>query len=361
MKKKLTFCIGTRPEAIKLAPLILLAKARGHETEVISTGQHREMLLPILKFFQIKADVDLDVLKPDQALADLTAAILQKISQTIAHKRPDFLFVQGDTTTALASALAAFYEKIPVVHVEAGLRTHDRYSPFPEEMNRTVLATLANFHFAPTEGAKKNLNESGITENVWVTGNTGVDALRIASTLPIPETHAGKSDERKILVTCHRRENQGEPLAAICNALLEIADQFPDVRILFPVHLNPHVQKTVQEKLGTHSRITLLAPLNYPEFSALMKESYILVTDSGGVQEEAPYFKKPVFVMRESTERPEGIEAKVAELIGSDRKKIVEKISKALTDSAYYESFRHSENPYGDGFASEKILQALGL
>ena len=354
--KKLMVCIGTRPEAIKLAPLVLAAKARHFDVSVLISGQHREMLAPFLSFFKIHADHDLSVFKPNQTLPSLTAAILQGMGPILKSAQPDLLFVQGDTTTAFACALAAFYEQVPVAHVEAGLRTFDRYSPFPEEMNRMFVSRIAEYHFAPTVLAKENLAREGITERVFVTGNTGVDALRFT----LEKDPARLSESSKmILVTCHRRENHGKPLEHICDALLEILEKHPDARVVFPVHLNPHVQKIVNAKLAGHPRISFISPQGYEEFTALMKQAYLLLTDSGGVQEEAPYLKKPIFVLRESTERPEGIDAGVSVLVGSDSEKIVNVVSRALSDSAFYQSFQRAASPYGDGYAAEKILDLL--
>ena len=350
------FCIGTRPEAIKLAPLILEAQKRGYPVRVLASGQHKEMLIPFLEAFQIKLDYNLEVLKPNQSLSDLTGEILRKTTPILKSDRPDLLFTQGDTTTTFACSLAAFYEKIPVVHVEAGLRTFDRYSPFPEEMNRSMVGRIAEYHFAPTSVAKENLLKEGITKNVFVTGNTGVDALRII-TEKLPET--SDKNSTLILVTCHRRENHGEPLNEICDAILEILSKQPDANVVFPVHLNPQVQAVVKTKLSNHPRILLIAPQGYEDFALLMKKSYLILTDSGGVQEEAPYLKKPIFVLRESTERPEGIDAGVSVLVGSNRKKIVESVNRAFQDAAFYEGFRKSANPYGDGHAAEKILDVL--
>ncbi len=350
------FCIGTRPEAIKLAPLILEAQKHGFPVRVLATGQHKEMLVPFLKAFQIKLDHDLEVLKPNQSLADLTAEILKKIAPVLKDDRPDLLFTQGDTTTTFACSLAAFYEKIPVAHIEAGLRTFDRYSPFPEEMNRSMVGRIAEYHFAPTTLARDNLLKEGLTKNIFVTGNTGVDALRII-TERLPESAA--KDSKMILVTCHRRENHGAPLNEICDAILEILKLNPDASVVFPVHLNPQVQTVVKTKLANHPKVSLIEPQGYEDFALLMKQSHLILTDSGGVQEEAPYLKKPIFVMRESTERPEGIDAGVSALVGSDRKKIVETVTRAFQDQAFYESFRKSANPYGDGHAAEKILDFL--
>jgi UDP-N-acetylglucosamine 2-epimerase (non-hydrolysing) len=354
----LLFCIGTRPEAIKLAPLVLLAKARGYDARILSTGQHREMLYPILSFFGLTPDFDLSVLQEGQTLADLASAILSKSSEVMATLQPKIVFVQGDTTTAFACGLSAFFAKIPVAHVEAGLRTGERYSPFPEEMNRSLLGSIATFHFSPTESAKENLRLENITENVWVTGNTGIDALRITNTLQAAD-HSPPPDLKTILVTCHRRETHGAPLIEICDALLALVNTHDDIKVIFPVHLNPNVQSVVYQTLGNHPRIKLIPPVNYADFSNLMKECFIILTDSGGIQEEAPYFKKPIFVLRDSTERPEGIAAKVAELVGSNKSVILEKVNRILADPSYYESFQHSKNPYGDGFASEKILDFL--
>lgn len=355
--KKLLFCIGTRPEAIKLAPLIIAAKALGAEARVLTTGQHRDMLKPFIELFKIDVHHALDVLKPNQSLSNLTASIINAVQPVIQSERPDFVITQGDTTTAFASSLAAFYEKTSVVHIEAGLRTFDRYSPFPEEMNRKLIGSIASFHFAPTACAEQNLKREGIVENVYVTGNTGVDALRI--TLEKLGVRAPLGGIKQILVTCHRRENHGEPLNQICAAILKIVQAHPDTIVLFPVHLNPNIQKTVTDLLGKQERITLCEPLGYEEFSKHMQDSYLLLTDSGGVQEEAPYLKKPIFVLRESTERPEGVEAGVSKLVGSDPDLIFSEVSKALTDPAYYAQFQKAVSPYGDGHASEKILRVL--
>ncbi len=358
--KRILFCIGTRPEAIKLAPLILAARKMNQEAIVISTGQHRKMLDPLLEFFKLEVSEDLNVMSQDQSLAELTATVLKRFQAVLTSYRPNLVIVQGDTTTAAACALAAFYEKVTVAHVEAGLRTGDCYSPFPEEMNRTLIGDLARYHFAPTEQAKINLAKEGITKNVWVTGNTGIDALRIVTELH-PVSSKEPKEKRTIVVTCHRRENHGQPLENICKAILEIVNRFSDVEVVFPVHLNPNVGATVERILKNHPQIKLPAPLDYPEFTQYLQKCSILLTDSGGIQEEAPYFKRPLFVLRDSTERPEGVQAGVAALVGSDTQKIVEQVSKALTDRSYYESFQKGVSPYGDGFASEKILEILRI
>ena len=300
---KLMFCIGTRPEAIKMAPLILEAIKRKQDVKLLISGQHKEMLTPFLNFFNLNVDYNLEVLKKNQPLTELTSIILDKIRPILENEKPDMIFVQGDTTTAMASALAAFYEKIPVAHIEAGLRTHDRYSPFPEEMNRKLISAIAEYHFSPTEESKQNLLREGMTKNIWVTGNTGVDALRIT----LEQLGKGKvkpktfsSLHKQMLMTCHRRENHGEPLESICSALLEVVEKNKNLNIIFPVHLNPNVQRIVHSRLGNHSRIQLIEPQGYLEFSKLMHESDFILTDSGGVQEEAPYLKKPIFVLRDS-------------------------------------------------------------
>ena len=342
---------------IKLAPLVLEARSRGLDARIVCTGQHREMIAPFLKYFGLKPDYDLEVLRPEQSLADLSASILTKIKPVLEMEKPDYVFVQGDTTTAAMSALAAFYSRIPVVHIEAGLRTHDRYSPFPEEINRQIISRIAEWHFAPTEASKKNLENEGIRENVRVTGNTGIDALRMVTTNQKLEASPG----RMILVTCHRRENHGEALERICNALLRLVAKYSDLSVVFPVHLNPSVQKTVRARLADHPRIHLCDPVGYEDFALLMKRSYLILTDSGGIQEESPYLKKPVFVLRESTERPEGIAAGVSMLLGSDENRIVETIGKALDDPGFYAEFQRAVNPYGDGYASSKILDFIGF
>jgi len=354
--KKLLFCIGTRPEAIKLAPLIIEAKSRGFLTTVVTTGQHKELLGAFLQFFKIQPDYELNVLSPNQSLAALSAKILTEFAPVLLTVNPDFVITQGDTSTALICSLASFYQKTPVVHVEAGLRTHDPYSPFPEEMNRKLIGSLAHLHFAPTEAAKENLSQEGIHKNVWVTGNTGVDALRI-TLQNLPQTEV--STKKRILMTCHRRENHGEPLERICRAVKTILDQHPDAELIFPVHPNPNIKEKVQGLLGSHERVKLVTPLGYFEFAEEMNKAYLILTDSGGVQEEAPYLKKPIFVLRESTERPEGVSAGVAKLVGSDEKLIIESVGRALTDPTYYQSFQKSVSPYGDGFASKRILDAM--
>ncbi len=355
--KKLLFCIGTRPEAIKLAPVILEAKARARETLILTTGQHQDLLEPFLKWFGIVPDVRLEVLYPGQSLSELTARILSEFQPALARLRPDLVLTQGDTTTAFGCSLGAFYEKIPVAHIEAGLRTHDPYSPFPEEMNRQLIGRLATHHFPPTEAARANLLKENIPGTKPVTGNTGVDALRITleRVTPAKETRPEKS----ILMTCHRRENHGAPLERICRAVRRVLDANPDTVLVFPVHPNPNIKNRIDGLLGDHPRVRLVAPLGYVEFASAMARSTLLLTDSGGVQEEAPYLKKPIFVLRESTERPEGVDAGVAELVGSDEEVIFSNVNRALNDRDYYGSFQKAVSPYGDGFASRRILDGL--
>ena len=355
--KKLLFCIGTRPEAIKLAPVILEATARGWEVLVLTTGQHQDLLEPFLKLFEIVPDIRLDVLRPGQSLSELTSRILSEFQPALTGLKPDLVLTQGDTTTAFACALGAFYEKIPVAHIEAGLRTHDPYSPFPEEMNRQLIGRIATYHFPPTEAARANLIRENISGASPATGNTGVDALRI--TLERISAESDSINEKSILMTCHRRENHGAPLERICRAARRLLDSNPDTHLVFPVHPNPNIKNRVEGLLGDHPRVRLIAPLGYVEFATAMSRATLLLTDSGGVQEEAPYLKKPIFVLRESTERPEGIEAGVAELVGSDEERIFSSVNRALHDRDYYESFQKAVSPYGDGFASRRILDVL--
>jgi UDP-N-acetylglucosamine 2-epimerase (non-hydrolysing) len=355
--KKLLFCIGTRPEAIKLAPVILEAKARGLETLVLTTGQHQDLLEPFLSWFGIVPDVRLQVLRPGQSLSELTARILSEFQPALIRLHPDLVLTQGDTTTAFACSLGAFYEKVPVAHIEAGLRTHDPYSPFPEEMNRQLIGRLATHHFPPTEAALANLLKENIPGAKPVTGNTGVDALRL--TLERAPPSLSPLNKRTILMTCHRRENHGAPLERICRAVRRVLDANPDTDLVFPVHPNPNIKNRVEGLLGEHPSVRLIAPLDYVEFATAMAQATLLLTDSGGVQEEAPYLKKPIFVLRESTERPEGIETGVAELLGSDEEKIFSSVNRALNDRDYYGSFQKAVSPYGDGFASRRILDAL--
>jgi UDP-N-acetylglucosamine 2-epimerase (non-hydrolysing) len=363
--KKVLFLFGTRPEAIKMAPLIkTFSEDSGFEVKVGVTAQHREMLDQVLNFFEIKVDYDLNIMTPNQTLHQLTADLISRITNEILLKEHfDYVFVQGDTTTVLASALAAFYQKIKIIHIEAGLRSHDMSSPFPEEMNRVLTSRLANFHFCPTENSKENLLKENISENVFVVGNTVIDALisgldkvKNSSEKQLLEKYSFIDFTKKIiLVTCHRRENFGKPFEEICDALLEISNQFEEtVQIVYPVHLNPNIKEVAHNKLIAEN-INLIAPLDYPELIWMMNKSTIILTDSGGIQEEAPSLGKPVLVMREVTERTEGVAAGTAILVGSSKVKIIDFTSKLLIDADYYEAISKASNPYGDGTTSNKI------
>lgn len=367
--KKILFLFGTRPEAIKMAPLIdCFSKDIRFEVKVAVTAQHREMLDQVLSFFEICVDYDLNVMTPDQTLHQLTADLISRITNEILLKESfDFVFVQGDTTTVLASAMAAFYQKIKVVHIEAGLRSNNLYSPFPEEMNRVLTSKLAAIHFCPTENAKKNLLAENSLENVFVVGNTVIDALlsglaKINITLEETLTakyHFIDFTKKMLLVTCHRRENFGTPFLEICEALLDISTQFDEtVEIVYPVHLNPNIKAIATEKL-TRKNIKLIPPLDYPELIWMMNKSHIILTDSGGIQEEAPSLGKPVLVLREVTERMEGVAAGNAVLVGSSKEKIVLETTKLLTNPEYYSSISQASNPYGDGTTSEKIKEII--
>lgn len=367
--KKILFLFGTRPEAIKMSPLVkTFSLDSNFIVKVGVTAQHREMLDQVLDFFKINVDYDLNIMKPNQSLHELTANLILKITEEILEKEDfDYVFVQGDTTTVLAGTLASFYKKIKVVHIEAGLRSSDIYSPFPEEMNRILTSKIANYHFCPTQTSAENLFKENITENVFVVGNTVIDALLLgleeiknSSKIEFIKKYKNIDFSKKIiLVTCHRRENFGKPFEEICDALLEIADSFEnDVQIIYPVHLNPNIKEIAHAKL-IRENIKLIPPLDYPDLIWMMNNSNIIVTDSGGIQEEAPSLGKPVLVLREVTERMEGVDAGTALLVGSDKNKIVAETSKLLTDGAYYLKISKAVNPYGDGTASEKIKEII--
>jgi len=364
---RVLFIFGTRPEAIKMAPLIYEARKVGGDIKVCTTGQHNEMLNQVMDFFELTSDYSLNVMKPNQTLFDLTSNLIRELNHVLEETNPDLVFVQGDTTTTLTGALAAFYKKIKIVHVEAGLRSYDKYSPFPEEMNRALVAKIADYHFAPTERAKENLLNEGIRNNVWVVGNTGIDALFLGLKIIKKQGEDRYYDRFKfidfskkiILVTGHRRESFGEPFKNICFALKDIADTFEDIEIVYPVHLNPNVRKPVNKILRGHKRIHLIDPLEYPYLIWLMSKSYLILTDSGGIQEEAPSLGKPVLVMREVTERIEGIEAGVAKLVGTSREKIFKETANLLTNRNEYIKMAKATNPYGDGKASKKIISIL--
>ncbi len=359
---RLLFVIGTRPEAIKLAPVVLAAQAdpQRFEARVVLTSQHREMLDPMLEEFGLTADLDLELMRPDQDLAQLTAAALEGLAGAIDRLGPDWVIVQGDTSTSFAGALAACYRQRPVAHVEAGLRTGDKTEPYPEEINRCLTARLAELHFAPTEGARANLLAEGIAaERIHVTGNTAIDALlwvrddaRRRGEVPAP---TGPT----LLVTAHRRESHGAPLERICQALLELVERFPELRVVYPVHLSPRVRRTVLPRLEAQPRVELLDPLGYRAFVLAMQQARVILSDSGGVQEEAPSLDVPVLVMREATERPEAVEAGAARLVGTDPARIVSEVSRLLEDPAHHARMAAAPNPFGDGRAAERILRAL--
>lgn len=361
---RLLFVFGTRPEAIKMAPLLLyLRDCPEAEAVVCVTAQHRQMLDQVLDWFQIHPDYDLHLMQPNQTLAGLTARALQSVSEVIAEVKPDAVLVQGDTTTAMAAAMAAFYQRIPVGHVEAGLRTRDLNNPFPEEMNRHVIGVMASYHFSPTETARQALlAEQAPAESIFVTGNTVIDALQWTVARPrkldlgVPLNGPG---ERLILVTAHRRESFGPDFESICYALREIVERNPDVRLVYPVHLNPNVQEPVKRILGGIERIHLIDPLPYPDTAHLMARSTLVITDSGGIQEEAPALGKPVLVMRRTTERPEAVTAGTAKLVGTETEAIVSAAETLLHDPAAYQAMANAVSPYGDGHAAERIIQIL--
>jgi len=365
--KKLLFIFGTRPEAIKMVPLIKKFSSRKvFKVISCSTGQHKEMLDQVLDFFGVVPDFKLNVMKADQDLFDVTSSCLLNIRDVIRATKPDLVFVQGDTTTAFAGALAAFYEKVKVAHIEAGLRSHDRCSPFPEEINRCLISKLTDYHFVPTKIAETNLINEGIRDNIWVVGNTVIDSLFLG--LNIIEESQDRAIESKfceidftkkvILVTGHRRESFGKPFEQICHAIKEISQKF-DVEIVYPVHLNPNVQKPVKEILSGIKNVHLLKPLDYPEFIWLMKQSHLIITDSGGVQEEAPSLGVPVLVTRTVTERTEGVRAGNALLVGQDRSKLIKSVSDLLVNQSSYIKMTKVKNPYGDGDAAGKVMNVI--
>ena len=365
-KIKVLSIFGTRPEAIKMAPVV--KELEKHPDKVISrvcvTAQHREMLDQVLDLFEIEPDYDLDLMRPNQTLSALTARVFTELDSVIAQEKPDWVLVQGDTTTVMAASLVAFYHQVKVGHVEAGLRTHNKWEPFPEEINRKVAGAVADLHFAPTETAKENLLREGVKpEMIHVTGNTVIDALHIVAKMPY-DLESGPLagipwEKRIILVTAHRRENHGEPLENICAALREIAQRYDDVHIVYPVHLNPNIWEPVQRMLGDVQNITLSPPLDYLPLVQLMKRLYMVLTDSGGIQEEAPGLGKPVLVLRETTERPEAMEAGTVRLVGIDRESIVYEAVRLLDDDDAYRQMAQAANPYGDGCAAERIVEIL--
>lgn len=366
---KVLSVFGTRPEAIKMAPVV---KALNQHPEQITsvvcvTAQHRQMLDQVLSLFGIKPDYDLNLMRPNQTLAQLTATALTELDVVLREEKPDWVLTQGDTTTAMVGALAGFYHQaagVKVGHVEAGLRTWDRFQPFPEEINRKIADAVCDLHFAPTTASRDNLLREGVNDaSIVVTGNTVIDALLDVAGREYgwdsSELAAVPRDKRLILVTAHRRENFGPPLQGICAALKEIAANFDDVHLVYPVHLNPNVQQVVQAELRGVPNITLLEPLDYLPLVQLMKASYLVLTDSGGLQEEAPGLGKPVLVLRDVTERPEGLEAGTVKLVGTDKGRIVREAARLLEDNLEYERMARAVNPYGDGHASERIVECL--
>jgi UDP-N-acetylglucosamine 2-epimerase (non-hydrolysing) len=358
-KRRITCVVGTRPEAIKMAPVIRrLQREPWCECSILCTAQHRELLDQVLELFRLVPDADFGVMRPNQTLAGLTSRLIEHFDDALSQTRPDALLAQGDTTTSMAAALCSFYHKVPFGHVEAGLRTGNLYSPFPEEMNRLVTARIARWHFAPTEQARINLLKEGVpAAGVHMTGNTVIDAL-LQVALQCHESPAPVG-LRLVLVTAHRRENFGPPFESVCRAIRHLAERRPDIQFLYPVHPNPNVKKVAQEILGSHPRIRLVEPLDYRSFVAAMKQAHFIISDSGGVQEEAPALAKPVLVLREETERPEAVAAGVARLVGTSFERIVAEATRLLDDSAHYAAMAHGASPYGDGHAAERIVAVL--
>ena len=356
---------GTRPEAIKMCPLVKeLAQRPEFNSMVCVTGQHRQMLDQVLDIFSVRPDYDLNIMKERQTLASITTGVVEGVAQVVEQCRPDIVLVHGDTTTSFAAALGAFYQKTPVGHVEAGLRTYNRYSPFPEEMNRTLTSRLAELHFAPTQRNAQALEKEGITQNVFVTGNTVIDAFAttVRPDYMFRDPALGRTVEqsgRLVLLTAHRRENLGRPLEQICDAVLALCEKYPDLHFVYPVHLNPAVRETVFARLGQHPRILLTQPLDVAEMHNVMARCHLVMTDSGGLQEEAPHLGKPVLVLRTETERPEAVEAGTALVVGVQTQEILRQASRLLDDSAAYERMAQAKNPYGDGQASRRIADCM--
>ena len=365
MKKiKVMVVFGTRPEAIKMAPLVLELQKQSETIETITvvTAQHRQMLDQVLETFRIQPDYDLDIMGKNQSLLDITARILEKFDPVVKEVQPDMILVHGDTTTTFAASLVAFYNQVRIGHVEAGLRTFDKYSPFPEEMNRQMTDNLADLYFAPTSESKANLlMEHHPESSIFITGNTAIDALRLTVQEDYHHQVLDQLDPQKklVLVTMHRRENQGQPMRAVFVALREMVDAHLELEVVYPVHLSPAVQEAAKEILGDHDRIHLIAPLDVFDFHNLASRSYFIMSDSGGVQEEAPSLGKPVLVLRDTTERPEGVKAGTLKLVGTDPERVKEEMTALLTDPDLYQKMSSARNPYGDGKASERIVQAI--
>lgn len=362
---KVMSVFGTRPEAIKMCPLVKqFEKEEEIESIVCLTGQHREMLQQVIDIFGTKVHYNLNIMQPRQTLTTITTSVLEKMEAVLEKERPDIVLVHGDTSTSFVAALAAFYQKIPVGHVEAGLRTFDKFSPFPEEMNRCLTGRIATLHFAPTENNKKNLENENIKEEVYVTGNTVIDAFSttVKKDYEYKDEDLKKIDftgKRCILMTAHRRENLGEPLRNICNAVKRIIMEYPDIEVVYPVHMNPAVRETAQEILGELDRVHLIHPLDVEDMHNLMARSFLVMTDSGGLQEEAPACGVPVLVLRTETERPEAVDAGTVKVVGVEEEAIFENAKTLLTNAEEYEKMAKAVNPYGDGHASERIAKIL--
>ncbi len=359
--KKILCVVGTRPEAIKMAPVILALKNEPWvDVRVLATAQHRHMLDQVMNFFGIDPDIDLNIMRPNQDLTTLTARLMLELDDVFLSEKPDAVLAQGDTTTVMTVALACFYHRIPFGHVEAGLRTWDMQNPFPEEMNRVIAGRLAQWHFAPTESSRQNLLREGIEDkDIVVTGNTVIDALLMTAVKDLHLDIELDDSSRLILVTSHRRENFGEPFRNICRALKTLADNNPDIQILYPVHPNPNVKDVAYEMLGTTTNIILCEPLDYAPFIAAMKKAYFIISDSGGVQEEAPALGKPVLVLRDETERPEAVDCGVVKLVGPNYERILLEAQILLDDEEAYKSMARGVSPYGDGKGSERIATVL--
>lgn len=364
MKKiKVMSIFGTRPEAIKMAPLVKELESRKEvESIVCVTAQHREMLDQVLETFQIKPDYDLNIMKQGQTLSDITSRVLYGLEDVIKEVKPNIVLVHGDTTTTFAGALAAFYNQVDIGHVEAGLRTYDKYSPYPEEMNRQMVDCMTDMYFAPTSLSKDNLLKQNISEDkIYVTGNTAIDAM--ATTVKDDYTHPEldwiKKDERLVLLTAHRRENLGEPMRHIFKAIRRLVEEFEDIKVLYPIHLNPKVRDVAHEVLDGCDRVKLIEPLEVFDFHNFINSSYLIMTDSGGIQEEAPGLGKPVLVLRDTTERPEGIDAGTLKLVGTNENAIYKEAKELLSNKKSYEKMSKAANPYGDGHASERIVDAI--
>lgn len=361
MNKKVLCVVGTRPEAIKMAPVILALKQQPWvDIRVLATAQHRHMLDQVLDFFGIEPDIDLNIMRPNQALTTLTARLLLEFDDVLQAEKPDVVLAQGDTTTVMTVALACFYHRIPFGHVEAGLRTWDMQNPFPEEANRVIAGRLARWHFAPTENSRQNLLREGVSDaDIVVTGNTVIDALLMTASKDVDIGFALDDTKRLVLVTSHRRENFGDPFRNICRALRTLAEQNADIQILYPVHPNPNVKDVAHEMLSDCSNIILCEPLDYAPFIAAMKKAHLIISDSGGVQEEAPALGKPVLVLREETERPEAVEMGVVKLVGPNYHRIVAEAQRLLDDPAAYAEVARGISPYGDGKAAGRIVSVL--